>query len=470
MFVYRIIYITITLYLLNLFFQNDINSASAAENKHVNDKSSEKLIVYGGFGLMSGEQPNREKACKPEAPPTDFPYLSGLLCAETGVRTVTEALKQALVKNPVKLSKYPVVFSPEDLKKVEEFLPKSPNVKVDALAHFSADQEREGKYRSLYLLAAVGTTEMHIPYALNDGAKVIYHDNILAGVAVILLDISKGSETGGVLMHASSALAEKHLDGKEPAKPEAVAAAFVEAYRIAAVEAIKLFSGSLGKGVICGEGFCAEREMVSEVIVEDQTLRPRFGYPASVSAPPAFNACEAGSQPCATADCRRMDALLAHGATQALARAGRPVIAPIGMAAWTVSGERSAGVHFQLSDGGLELGKRITLGADGLRDRDGMRFRVRLREIVQKDLPVKESNLSVDRVFRGFLSLDWGKTAVTNGACAVDAAGETAWIGGKKANGQRIPTSQAKTPFSEPLLRGFNIGAITNVLAALGGK
>lgn len=310
---------------------------------------------------------------------------------------------------------------------------------------------------------------MHIPYTLIGDGKTVHHDNVIAGVAIILLDISKGSETGGTLVHASSALAERHLVGTEAAKPEAVKQAFAEAYQKAAVEGVRLFNATLGKGVLCGEGFCAEREMVSEVIVDDDLIRQRFNYETPYPPAPPFNACEARQPPCASADCRRMDALLAHGATQALARAGRPVIAPIGMSAWTASGERSAGVHFQLSDGGLELGKRITLGADGLRDRDGVRFRVRLREIVQKDLPAKGSNLLVERVFRGFISLDWGKTAVTNGACAVDAAGETAWIGGK-AIGAVIPSSKAKTPFSEPLLRGFNTGAIINALAALGGK
>lgn len=435
------------------------------------DTAAERLIIYGGVGLISGMQSVSGQPCNAEDPATDFPWLARIRCDDR-VKSITAAVRQTLQKAPIKLSRYPVVFTEDDLRKVENNLPKIPGVKLNALTHFTADDNSEKSGRALYLLTLVGTVELHVPYVMK-GDKAVYHDNVLAGVSAVLLNVSKGSQTSGTVVHASTALAEKHLVGGAAADQKALAAAFADVYQRAAVQAVRTFNGSLGKGVICGDAFCDEREMVTQVLVADPSVRPLFGFPATMPQKAAFDPCLATPEPCETSQCRRFSALIAHGTTQALAQAGRPVTAPLGFSAWTATGERSAGIHFQLSDGGPEIGNYLVVRPGAFESTDGIRFRVRLREMLQKDLPVAGTDMAVQRAFRSFLSLDWGKAERTASAagdvCRTAASGETPLVGGDPV-ATVIPTTLAREPFPASVVRGFQTTATINALAALGGK
>lgn len=298
--------------------------ASCHMSKKIADPAAkERLILYGGFGLLHGKaQPEFTKIWKASNP--QHRELRGRL---------ERAAIKAIRKADLPISSHPVAVSNDDVLSIlADRIGKKPR--------WVRFEDIEKSFSRVYVLIVTAGLELHaaVPYRSREFEQYGHH--FISGASAMLVEL--GGDLGGsrVILSTTALREIEERRTKQTLNPGELTTQFAAAYEKAAVAAIKdLFRLAQVRGLEAIDEL-SDRSMVTSVIVDDETARDLFNFESAKT----DLSCRV-STPCQSdsTSCTQLASLIAHKSTEVLGRQGDIMLPPLRWAAWGgLAGERTA--------------------------------------------------------------------------------------------------------------------------------
>ncbi|MCF6355392.1 MAG: hypothetical protein L3J26_09910 [Candidatus Polarisedimenticolaceae bacterium] len=285
--------------------------------------AKERLILYGGFGLLHGKaQPEFTKIWK--AKNYQHQELRGRL-----ERAAIKAIRSA----DLPISNYPVAVSNDDVLNIL-------SDRTGKKHQWVKFEDIEKYFSRVYVLIVTAGLELHavVPYRSREFKQYGHH--FISGASAMLVEL--GGDLGGsrVILSTTALREIEERRTKQTLDPGELTAKFAIAYEKAAVAAIEdLHQLAQVRGLEAIDEL-SDRSMVTSVIIDDKVARDLFNFQSAktdlscrISTPCQLN----------SASCTQLASLIAHKSTEVLGRQGDIMLPPLRWAAWGgLAGEHTA--------------------------------------------------------------------------------------------------------------------------------